>query len=411
MVTSDQKKKQHDRVLEEIAKAQDISPSAYEEAVKKYKSLGEWLQRPASSLAAYSPEISPQGSFLLGTVNKPMTDEDEYDIDLICRLQANKGEFSQKELKEAVGKEVISYTAAQNMKSAPEEKRRCWTVLYVKGSQFHLDVLPSIPDADSYRMKLRDSGYAELANDASIADQALAITDWFDPAYEAKSFNWPSSNPFGYYEWFKRQMAQQFQKRRQDLFDSKQIVVAKVNDVPSHRVKTTLQQAIQLLKRHRDEMFANEMDDKPISIIITTLAAHAYGNEDSLSEALLSILTNMENHIEERAGVKWVANPVNPKENFADKWAENADKQHNFYRWLRAAKRDFAAYLNASPSNEMPVALQDSLGKRFVENAMKIVHPDGGPKRTVTPSVKKERVMASVAAVESVRSGNKPWAE
>ena len=406
--SSDQSK--HDKVLEEIAKALDIPPSAYEEAVKKYKSLGKWLERTASTLVPYEPEISPQGSFLLGTVIKPLSDEDEYDVDLVCRLRASKHQFSQKELKEAVGNEVKSYAAAQNMKSTPEERRRCWTVLYVKGTQFHLDVLPSIPDADTYRMKMRDGGYTALAEDQDISEKAIAITDWNSPDYEHKSFDWPSSNPFGYYEWFRRQMAQQLSDRRQALFDSKQLVVAKVNDIPEYRVKTTLQQAIQLLKRHRDEMFAGESDHKPISIIITTLAAHAYGNEARLSEALLSILQNMDQYIEDRGGVKWVSNPVNPKENFADKWQELPEKQHNFFAWLRRAKRDFAAYLNASPSQEMPVILRDALGERYVNKAIATVHP-----YTTQPVVseiqKKERIVSSVAAVHSSGSASKPWAE
>jgi hypothetical protein len=36
-------------------------------------------------------------------------------------------------------------------------------------------------------------------------------------------------------------------------------------------VKTPLQQAVQILKRHRDMMFADDPEHKPISVIITTL--------------------------------------------------------------------------------------------------------------------------------------------
>lgn len=409
MIIPSQSHKLHDEVLEQIAKALDISPAAHEEASSKFRSLGAWLERSASTLTAYEPEISPQGSFLLGTVIKPLTDQDEYDIDLICRLRAGKDEFTQKELKEAVGKEVIAYSAAQNMKNAPEEKRRCWMLPYVKGTQFHLDVVPSIPDTENYRMQLRDSGYYALASDDAIIEKAIAITDWFDPAYEIKSEDWPSSNPLGYGEWFKRRMTLDFDRRRQILFDSRQIIVAKVQDVPAHRVKTTLQQVIQLLKRHRDVMFQDDLDEKPISIIITTLAAHAYNNESSLSQALDDVLTKMENFIEDRAGVKWVSNPVNPKENFADKWQEVPEKQHNFYHWLRKAKRDFAAYLRASASHEMPSSLRDALGEKYVEPAVASVHPNRNA--SVQPDQKKERVMASVASVASVRSGTKPWAK
>ena len=39
-----------------------------------------------------------------------------------------------------------------------------------------------------------------------------------------------------------------------------------------------------LLKRHRDTMFRHKLDVAPISMIITNLAAHAYGGETDLAE-------------------------------------------------------------------------------------------------------------------------------
>ena len=72
----------------------------------------------------------------------------------------------------------------------------------------------------------------------------------------------------------------EFNARREFLAESMQ--EARVEDVPEYQVKTPLQQGIQILKRHRDIMFVEDPDDKPISIIITTLAAHAYNNESYL---------------------------------------------------------------------------------------------------------------------------------
>ena len=60
--------KTHDDVLEEIADALDIPPSKFEEAKDRYESIGDWLDRDESTLSQYDPAISPQGSFLLGTV-------------------------------------------------------------------------------------------------------------------------------------------------------------------------------------------------------------------------------------------------------------------------------------------------------------------------------------------------------
>jgi hypothetical protein len=85
--------KSHDDILEAMADALDIPPSKFEEAKNRYEAIGNWLDRPESSIAQYDPSISPQGSFLLGTVTRPLTDTEEYDVDLVCRLEATKADL------------------------------------------------------------------------------------------------------------------------------------------------------------------------------------------------------------------------------------------------------------------------------------------------------------------------------
>ena len=79
-----------------------------------------------------------------------------------------------------------------------------------------------------------------------------------------------------------------------------------------------------------------------ISIIITTLAARAYNKETDVLYALVNIVNSMERYIERdpRTGLCIVRNPVNPDENFADKWAETPQKQLNFFTWLKQVKQD-----------------------------------------------------------------------
>ncbi len=118
-----------------------------------------------------------------------------------------------------------------------------------------------------------------------------------------------------------------------------------IDTLPYYQWKTPLQSSVQLLKRHRDTMFEGNEESKPISVIITTLAARAYRGEGNLLSALSNILNSMEEYIQPNVPI--VPNPVNPEEDFADKWysEENAHLklQDNFYRWLVQAKADFAA--------------------------------------------------------------------
>ena len=338
----------HDDVLEKLADGLDISPSLRDDAVDRYGSLGKWLERRQSELARYNPEISPQGSFLLGLVTRPLSDADEYDVDLVCRINASKDEFTQKELKEAVGREVLLYAQAQSMKEKPGEGRRCWTLHYAGGARFHMDVLPAIPDAVTFQLKLHQRGFIAEATDADIVARAIAITDNTLLHYDERTNDWPLSNPLGYAAWFRNRMLVQLLERK-EVYRQNRLITASVDDIPDHKVKTPLQRAIQLLKRHRDFMFEKNADLKPISIIITTLAAHAYNNESSLSQTLQTILRSMDSFIDYRGDVAWIPNPVNPVENFADKWAEDPKKQEKFYKWLEQARSDFALYLHGKP--------------------------------------------------------------
>lgn len=417
MTAHDKKTAQtHDDVLEEIADALDIPPSQYEEAKSRYESIGDWLGRDESTLSQFDPAISPQGSFLLGTVTRPLTDEEEYDVDLVCLLKASKQEFTQKSLKKAVGYEVALYARARNMAKRPEEGRRCWTLHYADDAQFHMDVLPALPDAQRYQLMLRQRGYGALAKDSALSGHAIAITDKTLPQYEHLTDDWPQSNPMGYAAWFRGRMTIQLMERKQ-AFAKRQMITASVDEIPDYKVKTSLQRAIQLLKRHRDCLFTEDGEHKPISIIITTLAGHSYNEEPTISAALQSILTGMDQHIEYRGDEAWIANPVNPEENFADKWAEEPKMRENFYNWLEQARHDFALYLRASRFDAVPQVLKEGLGADLVDRTLNVIIPAAAsglaaPAIAKTASSADDMRRAEAAVNELQRTGtqSKPWA-
>jgi hypothetical protein len=70
---------QAEEALEDLADSLEISDHRYEQAERRYKSLGEWLNRPESTIRQYDPQVHVQGSFGLGTVTPPLTDADEYE--------------------------------------------------------------------------------------------------------------------------------------------------------------------------------------------------------------------------------------------------------------------------------------------------------------------------------------------
>jgi Cyclic GMP-AMP synthase DncV-like, nucleotidyltransferase domain len=415
-VEAKQTARTHDDVLEEISDAIDIPQSLYEEAISKYESIGDWLDRDESTLSQYQPAISPQGSFLLGTVIRPLSNKEEYDVDLICLLEATKKDFTQKSLKEAVGVEIHSYARATDMSKRPKERRRCWTLHYADGAQFHLDVLPALPDAQSYQLVLLERGHDGLAGHHSLSGEAIAITDRTSPQYALLTDDWPQSNPLGFAAWFRSRMTTQLRERKRAFLEGLSIT-ASVDEIPDYKVRTPLQRAIQLLKRHRDSMFAGDPEYRPISMIITTLAALSYNEEPSIAGALQSILMGMDQHIEHRGGEAWVPNPVNPEENFADKWAEEPKRREHFYDWLEQARHDFALYLRGSAYDAFPDTLKAGLGVELVDSVLKTILPVAAS-GIASPAIanpaprvdEEQRAEAAIHTLQRTGTQSKPWA-
>lgn len=389
----------HDDVLEALADAIDIPEHMDQRARDRYKSIGQWLDRKESSLVQLSPEISPQGSFLLGTVIRPIGDSEEYDIDVVCTVNMSKTDTTMVDLKRSVGIEIKSYTTAHNMNHAPEDGRRCWTLNYADDAQFHMDILPAIPDVERYRTLLNESRATNLLANQNIVEAAISITDKTLPQYSTISSDWPISNPKGFAVWFASRQADVLTARKRRLVE--QAIYASVDDVPNYKVKTPLQRAIQLLKRHRNSMFGDD-EHKPISVIITTLAAHVYNGEETIGAALRTILRNMGQFIEEREGTKWVQNPVNPHENFADKWSEVPEKEKNFFAWLSQAQRDFGTYLAGSYN-----AIPDQLQERMTDTTIKKVLPQLSS--TSVSATTTAAVASEVDRVKDSGTETKPW--
>lgn len=292
------------RMADEIS----ISEAMQKKAVSSYEAVGNYLDEGIPCKVS----IMPQGSMNLGTTIRPLTDDDDgYDIDLVCLLENPNLTLS--EIKNTVGKRLKE--SARYAKKIDAEGKRCWTLHY---DGFHMDILPCVPRY-GYFIK------------PTLTE--IKLTHKVGPMQYIPKY----SNPYQYQQWFEEQMKSVLASAREAYART---VRCSVDDVPTYVVKTPLQKAIQLLKRHRDICFKEDDTNAPISIIITTLAAHAYNGEVDLYDALRHIIREMPNYIEHRNGRYWVPNPTIADENFADKWNESEAKANSFYKWLEQVRTD-----------------------------------------------------------------------
>lgn len=292
-------------LLDRIADELNITPTMMEKAVDSYNAVGEWIGDGID----YSVTIKPQGSMNLGTVIRPIDDSDDYDMDLVCLLEDGT-DLSSKKIKNVVGDRLKENKRYKQM--LEKEGRRCWTMQY---DEFHMDILPC------------------THKEQNSKSTAIRLTHKQDDGTYDEKF----SDPEAYHNWFVSKMTLN-NMGKSNVLEAR--ADTKIDKVPTYKRRTTLQKAIQLLKRHRDILFADNSDDAPISVIITTLAALAYNGEQNLYEALKFITEKMPSYIVDNGEGYNIKNPVMEEENFADKWNEDEKKAHAFYKWMTAVRSD-----------------------------------------------------------------------
>ncbi|MHB8665816.1 MAG: nucleotidyltransferase domain-containing protein [Acidimicrobiales bacterium] len=317
----------------------DIPEEAYLLAVSRYEDLAAWL----SAYWHGSPTdgvIYPQGAFRLGTVVQPIKKNDEYDVDLVCRRDLAKESTTQAVLKADVGDGVRLYIATgpdgHPMRS---EGKRCWTLHY-PGEPFHMDILPAVPDAEG------------VPNAILLTDKELR--------------KWQHSNPIDFADWFHRRMRAEFLETRAMV--AKRMEVA---EVPDWLVKTTLQRTVQALKRHRD-LYFSDPKCRTASVIVSTLAARAYSRGGTLYEVLVDVTAKMPGLVECRNGVYWVENPVQPAENFADRWRGHPERAQRFFEWMEQAQADFLGYGSERGVDRVLEKIAKTFGEGAAQHAGKV---------------------------------------
>lgn len=370
----------YSRFLEKVAEDIDIPPGKYQDAVDRYQSVGRWLEDGKYLGCSGELSIYPQGSFCLGTVIRPIRGgiEASYDIDLVCEMPIQKRQTDPRSVKAMVGDRLWEHAVYRRL--LDEEGKRCWSLEYAEqdGVGFHLDVLPSVPDP------------------CGLLDTSIAITNKQGTVYD-----WSASNPKGYALWFDSKNQTAFELATPEQKTSIQARApdkyARVDDVPDQLVRTSLQRSIQLMKRHRDVKFNDVRRNgcAPISIIITTLAAQFYQDETDTYSALTGIVSKLHAHAvlvdngtvdrvlapfspikKTPDGMWYIGNPVNPEENFADRWHEdNHARARAFFSWVGALQEDLVNILNETDPGVLNKRLSAALGAAAVSKHLKLIVP------------------------------------
>ena len=330
-----------DAMYRKIAAEIEISDAQAEKAKESYEAVWNYLN---NNIKQYDVRIFPQGSFMLGTVIKPISDKDEYDIDLVATID-NKF-TSAKDLKNIVG-DVLKTSNRYSEKV--EEGKRCWTIQYSESANYHMDILPT------------------MKSDTYFQNKKLIMTHKED---ENSDYEFRQTNPEAYYDWFVKRIEEEKKKLTEEYAIRNKIEIV---EVPEYKIKTTLQIAIEILKRYRDIKFKDTPDIKPISIILTTLMARIYTGKENVYELIEKFSKEYVLYLEkDENGNVLIQNPVNENENFADKWPSNPERKEAFFKFMDNLKYDLVTNKVLLEGNIREQA--DAYKKLFGENMVNKVY-------------------------------------
>ncbi|WP_321818193.1 MULTISPECIES: nucleotidyltransferase [unclassified Paraburkholderia] len=358
--------KRWETFIERILKRLELPKDHYNRAEREYKRIGEHIATHFD-LPAERVDVFPQGSMRTSTTIKPRGNT-KFDLDIVARLTGV--EFESMTPDEFFSKFEGALKGLPEICGKPEPKNRCWRLPFER-LPFYFDVTPALP-----------AGFL-------VPGAPLRVRD--------KQRGWTASNPHELALWFEAIADQRF------LFQNNRLVAvmdAAVSVAPlpdsDIDIDDILRRAIQLMKLHRDNFYfyadAERKEAAPISIIIMTLATHAYQHlartkgltaGDSL-EIVLELIELMPKFIQYDARGPRIPNPKLEQENFADRWSSDGGaRAREFNIWHSRLMEDLESMFSEDAGKSSEGRIRSVFGEDGVA-AWKSMQPSNG---TMFPSL------------------------
>ena len=324
-----------DKLILEALRDLDLSPTMEINARDKYKAIATYLENNGVESDFY-----PQGSFLTGTVVRPYRNgkSQNYDLDVLVILDEEKEDTTPYQVKNRVG-DILKASDLYKDKFDKEDSN-CWTLNYaeiLKDAGFSMDLVPSIEEVENIKEEMMYSGVP-----SNYISETVSITEKIQEQYD-----WITSNPLGFGNWFldisnKQLTAESKLKQYRNLNEDILRVFNKVEDVPTYIYRSSLQKAVQFVKRHRDIYYdrSDRNEDKPSSFLLTSLIADSVKDEPSMGiEEILRhfIYKFIKQSIAIMIDGK-ILNPVDNRENLIEGYSEK--RIALMKKWLGSLKED-----------------------------------------------------------------------
>ena len=304
MLVLENRATQLDKLLNEMAKEVQLDQTRYNRMIASYEAIKNLIETDEEFFKPYKYEVYPHGSVRIFTTVKPIG-RDEFDLDIVVHFKDNTIIHSPMKIYTEMKRVLEGHKVYSKML---ELKSRVLRLNYA--GDFHMDIMTGIQDNPFDENKIK------------VPDRKLG--------------KWVSSNPRGYADWFmaKANLA------KSSLLE-KALRAEKIQ-IDNFENKKPLQRAVQLIKRYRDIYFEKDGSYKTRSIILTTIAGQLYEGEESIFNTVDNIITKIRSEFRFPQRLK-IVNPVNPEEDFTDKWDTEPEYYeafknfvtHLYYEWQK----------------------------------------------------------------------------
>ncbi|MBK1439972.1 nucleotidyltransferase [Parapedobacter sp. ISTM3] len=294
MIVTEKKATQIDDVLDRMAEDVQLDKTRHERMISSYEAVREWIEADEKFFKPYKYDVYPHGSVRILTTVKPIG-RDEFDLDIAVHLK-----YGTPHTPERIYNELRRRLNEHGLyKDMLEAKNRCIRLKYA--GDYHMDILPGVQEIEYDK------------NCIMVPDRELG--------------SWVSSNPRGYADWFiaKANLV------RESLLEK----ALRAENLPAddYSKKKPLQRGVQLIKRYRDIYFQKNDSYRTSSVILTTIAGQFYQGEESIFDTVDNIVTTIQSRIGQSYGRLKIINPVNPDEDFTDKWDSEPEYYEAFKRF------------------------------------------------------------------------------
>lgn len=343
-----------DAVLAEIAISIQLPPGLHAKAVDRYEAVRRYIERPGSPLEGRVDCFYPQGSMRIDATISTRGTDDEYDIDIVAEIGGR--DDGPEALLDDLEAALAGYPVGKIVRQT-----RCVTLYYADG--MHLDVTPARRTAPKEKQ--------------SVIAHAKKGANADPPRYVAM-------NAFGFGDWYSARtpVEERFAKAlNRRLYEQAGIAFAAdadVHDVPDQTpliIKSVTTVALQLLKRHRNILYANETGRLPPSILLSCHAGHAAQPGMGLADMLIRQARWTARAIDSAAQggrLLSVPNPEYAAELFTDRWPETQSQQTGYSRRLHALVQGLEAAQKGNVQLEdLQIWLREQFGERVVTRSVK----------------------------------------